>query len=109
LHPHFRAAINLRKFTSTPSRLETHSLDHGYQLFVFRRPATAGELPKPCPDAKLISQFSFLRIQLSCAKFQFRAGALLGTPTLFHQGKLVAISALTFRCCRKVEDHYFFS
>jgi hypothetical protein len=100
LHPHFQAAINLREFTPTPSRLETHSLDHGHHLFVFRRSATAGELPEPCRNGKFISQIAVLGILPSCAKFKFEAGALRGTPTLFHQDKCVAISTLTFSLLR---------
>jgi hypothetical protein len=73
----------LRKFTPTPSRLETHSLDHGHHLFVFRRSATAGDLPEPCRNAEFISQIVVLRIQLSCAKFKFDAEVLRGTATLF--------------------------
>jgi hypothetical protein len=92
----------LKEFTPNPSTLKTHSLDHGHQLFVFRRPATAGELPKPCGNAKFISQIAVLRIQLSCAKFRLGVGALRGTPTLVHQGKGVAISALTFSLMRRV-------
>jgi hypothetical protein len=95
LHPHFQAAINLKEFTPTRSPLETHSLDHGHQLFVFPGHAPNGGLPKHCRNAKFISQFASLRILLCCAKFQLGVGALRGTPTLYHQDKSVAISTLT--------------
>jgi hypothetical protein len=86
----------LKEFTPTRSRLKTHSLDHGHQIFVFRRSTTASELPKPCRNAKFISQIAVLRILPSCAKFKFEVGALRGTPTLFHQDKSFAISTVTF-------------
>jgi hypothetical protein len=64
----------------------------------FGIPPPTVDCPKPCRNAKFISQFGFLGILLSCAKLEFRVGARRGTPTLFHQGKIVAISAPTFSC-----------
>jgi hypothetical protein len=90
----------LKEFTPTPSPLETNSLDHSDQLFVFRRSATAGELPKPFRNAKFISQIPVLRILPSCAKVQFGGWALRETPTTIHQAKRIVISALTFSLLR---------
>jgi hypothetical protein len=87
--PHFQAAFSLKKFTTTSPGGKTHSLDQRYQLFVFPISFTRKDC-QPMAQWGFISQFSFLRILMSCAKLFWSESA-----ETKQDGLWVAASAAT--------------